>query len=103
MRDRRFRQNAVPEIEDERALTEVFQNFVDGAIERRVAGEQDQRIEVTLHGGLALYVLPDEARLRGPVDADRTDRYSIQISSKRSAGAARKSDNFCIRHFGTHL
>ena len=38
MRDRGVGQDAVPEIEDQRALAEVLQDAVDRAIERRAAG-----------------------------------------------------------------
>src|SRR6186997_1945387 len=63
MRNWRFRQDAVTEIEDERPRPEVFQNFVNGAIERGAAGEQDQRVEIALHGNFALHVLADKAGL----------------------------------------
>src|SRR5438128_2680536 len=35
MRDRRLRQDAVTKIEDERALAEIFQNFIDRAVQCR--------------------------------------------------------------------
>src|SRR4051794_1757819 len=57
MGDRRRRQDAVAEIEDQRAIAEIFQNAVDRAIERRAAGKQNQRVEIALHGNAALHPL----------------------------------------------
>jgi hypothetical protein len=56
MRDRRFGQDAVAEVEDQRTLAEILEDIVDRAIERGTAGEQCQRIEIAflLPGGVAL-------------------------------------------------
>ena len=50
MRDRRFRQDAVTEVENERAVAERFEDGVDRTVERRSAGQQRQRIEIALNG-----------------------------------------------------
>src|SRR4051795_11825977 len=73
MGDRRLRLDAVAEIEDEPPLRKVRQRVVDRAVERIAAGDEHQRIEIALHGDLALYALADEGRLRSPVDADGVD------------------------------
>ena len=89
MRDRRLRQDAVAEIEDQRALGEVLQDVVDRAVERGAAGEQHQRVEIALHGDAALHVRAHERRLRGPVDADRVDRHLRRDSASSEAPAPR--------------
>ena len=62
MRDRRFRQNAVAEIENKRPAGEGLQHRIDAAIERRAAGEQRQRIEIALHRHAALDLLARKVR-----------------------------------------
>ena len=60
MRDRRFRLNAVAEIEDQPAAGEIRQHVVDGAIQRRAAGDQHQRIEIALHRDAVLHLVADQ-------------------------------------------
>ena len=57
--DRRFRLDAVAEIEDQSAGGIVFQHVVDSAIECRATGDQRQRIEITLQCNTILYALAD--------------------------------------------
>ena len=48
MRDRRFRQDAVSEIENVRRTTESLSDSPDAIFERAAAGNERQRIEITL-------------------------------------------------------
>src|SRR5215207_6618450 len=98
MRDGRFRQNAVAQIEDQPARAEVRQHILDGAVERRAACLQRQRIEIALHCDAALNALADECRFRRPVDAHAVDRNAIDIARERTAGAPWEADDLRIRH-----
>ena len=49
MCDRRFRQNAVAEIEDERTAAKVRHDIINLVIERRAAGKERQWIDITLN------------------------------------------------------
>src|SRR5690242_12830394 len=59
MGDRRFRLDAMTEIEDQRALAVIRQHIVDRAIERVAAGDQRERIKIALHRGAALHAFAD--------------------------------------------
>src|SRR2546421_99595 len=83
-----FRQDAVTEIEDERPRGKILQNIIDGAIERRAAHEQHQRIEIALHGDLVLDMPAHKCRLGSPVDAYGVHRRRAYILCKRSTRAA---------------
>ena len=76
MRDRRLRQDAVAEIEDERPAGERLQYRIDGAVERLAAGQQRQRIEIALHRPAALDAARARIKIDHPVEADRIDRRS---------------------------
>src|SRR3546814_2976831 len=49
MRDRRVLADAVAQIEDVRAIVERGENAVNARIERGAAGEQGERIEISLY------------------------------------------------------
>src|SRR5882724_7367262 len=55
MRDRGFRLDAVPEVEDQPAGGVILQHVVDGAIERGTAGDQRQGIEIALNRDAVLH------------------------------------------------
>ncbi len=84
MRDRRLRQDAVAEIEDEWAARQRRQDVVDVAVERRAAGEQRQRIEIALHRHARLELLARERAVDRPVEADRVDAGSLDIAAAPS-------------------
>ena len=97
MGDRRFRHDAMAEIEDERPARERLQNRVNGAIERRPAGDQHQRIEIALHRHAALHPLAHKTAIHHPIEADRIDRELLDIARQQRAGAARKADHLGAR------
>ena len=60
MRDGRFRLDAVAEIEDVSAACVIRQRVIDSAIQRGAASNQGERIEIALHGDVALHALADQ-------------------------------------------
>src|SRR5689334_13414864 len=93
MGDRRLRLDAVTEIEDEAPLSKIRKRDVDRAVECRAARDQHQRIEIALHGDLALHALADEGGLGGPVDADAVDAGRFDVTRQLRASAAREADD----------
>ena len=93
MGDRRFRQDAVAEIENERSLRQGLDDRVDRAVERRAAGEKRQRIEIALYRPAGLNLIACEAKLHRPIEPDRIDRYRFEIARKLGPGAAGKADD----------
>jgi hypothetical protein len=71
MCDRRLRQDAVSEIEDEGPLGKYLEYVVDRAIERSAADEQRQRIKVSLHRHAPLDLITGKNRINRPIEADR--------------------------------
>ena len=80
MGDRRLRQDAVAEIEDERSVAESRQDRIDLAIERSAAREQCQRIEIALHRPAALDLVAGKAAIDHPVEPDRVDSNAVHIA-----------------------
>ena len=57
-----------------------------------------QRIEIALDRPARLDLIAREAKLDGPVQADRIDRDSVEIAAELGAGAARKADDLRVRN-----
>src|SRR5262249_29632004 len=66
MGDRRLRQDAVAQIEDEGLLRERRKHVVDRPIERGAPCQQRQRIEIALHGSPGLDLLARKAAVDHP-------------------------------------
>src|SRR6478672_8875438 len=103
MADRRRRQDAVAEIEDERALAELGEDVVHLAVERLAAGEQNPRIDIALHRHARLDFPPREVAVDLAFEADRIDAGLSHIARDILAGAARKTDDFGTRLFGAQF
>ncbi len=73
MLGRRFGNDAVTEIEDERQARHRRANIVDPLIERRAAAYQQQRIEVALHDRAAFRDFLHDAEWAGRIAADAID------------------------------
>src|SRR5207253_6009285 len=73
MRDRRLREDAVPEVEDKRPAGKRLQYHINRAVERRPAGDQYQRIEIALHWKAALDLVAGKDPIDHPVETDRVD------------------------------
>src|SRR5690349_8442209 len=96
--DRRFRLDAVAEIEDQSALAVARQYIIYRAIECRAARDQRQRIEIALHRHLALHGLPDHRGVGSPVDADGIDAGRADIIRQLPGSAAGKADDLRVRY-----
>src|SRR5947209_8780925 len=103
MRDRRLRQNAVAQIENERTAGKIRQNIVDCTVQRIAAGKQDQRIEIALHGNTVLYALAYKGTVYRPIHANRIYRHLIEIGGQRGAGAPRKANDLSVWNFATYV
>src|SRR5260370_684061 len=60
MRDRRFRLDAVAEVEDQPAAGVICKHVVDRLVQRGAAGDQRQWIEIALDGHNVLYPRADQ-------------------------------------------
>src|SRR5712672_1306286 len=74
MRDRRLRQDAVAEIEDERPIRKRSKNLVDGPVERAAARHQRQGIEISLHRHADLDLIARECKIGRPIKTHGIDR-----------------------------
>ena len=79
-------------------LGESFENVIDRTVERCAAGDQRQRIEISLHRHAPLDVLAGEYRIDHPVESDRIDRNVLHVAQQPCTDAARKSDDLRARH-----
>src|SRR5450756_838602 len=70
MRDRRRRQNAMAEIENERAAGQHRHHVIDFALECGAAGEQRQRIDIALHHDPRLQHVARDLALECPIEPD---------------------------------
>src|SRR5215468_9640597 len=103
MCDRRLRQDAVSEIEDEGPLGKRLKYVIDRAVERGAAGEQHQRVEVSLHRHAPLDLISRKSRIDGPIEADGIDRNIFHVTQERSANATRKSDYLGPGYVAAHF
>src|SRR5262245_27303072 len=103
MCDRRLRQDAVSEIEDEGPLGKRLEYVIDRAVERSAAGEQHQRVEVSLHRHAPLNLTTRKSRIDRPIEADGIDRNIFHVAQERSADTTRKSDYLCARYVAAHF
>src|SRR5262249_45249498 len=97
MRNWRLRQNAVSEIEDERAPGERFQYCLDGAVQCSATSEQHQRVEISLHWQVWLNGLPREGGIDRPIEANGVYRHGFHITQQGRARTSGKSNDFCVR------
>src|SRR3954452_3362854 len=97
VRDRRFRLDAVPEVEYEPALAEVRQHVIDRLIESGAACDQRKRVQISLHRDPVLYVVADQRRFGCPIDADRIDASRFHISGQQRPGPPWKPDDLRTR------
>src|ERR1700728_642056 len=102
MGNRRIRQYAVSEIEDERPMRERVENRVDRAVQRFASDEKRQRVEITLNGSPRLDGLTCKTRLDCPIYSYRVDGDGIEIACDLRAGAARESDDARAGNFLPH-
>src|SRR5215471_11325410 len=103
MCDRRLRQDAVSEIEDEGPLGKHLKYVLHRAIERSAADEQRQRVEISLHRHAPLDLITRKNGIDRPIETDRIDRDVFDVAQERSADATRKSDHLCARYLAAHL
>src|SRR5215467_15954499 len=103
MCDRRLRQDAVSEIEDEGPLGKHLEYVVHRTIERSAADEQRQRVEISLHRHAPLDLITRKNGIDRPIETDRIDRDVFDVAQERSADATRKSDHLCARYLAAHL
>jgi hypothetical protein len=82
MGDRRFRQDAVAEIENERSSRQCLEDRIDRAVERHTSGEKRQRIEIALDRPARLNLIAREAELHRPIEPDRIDCHRFEILRK---------------------
>src|SRR5579872_3770340 len=102
MRDRRLRQNAVAEIEDERAVRQRFEDRVDRAIKRRATDHERERVEIALHRAHPLNMIARKAELDHPIEPDRIDGDGFEITPELARRAARKADDPGARNLLAH-
>src|SRR6516225_8010339 len=103
MCDRRLRQDAVTEIEDEGPLGKRFEYVVHRAIERSAADEQRQRVEVSLHRHAPLDLITCKNAINRPIEADRIDRDVFDVAQERGADATRKSNHLCAWYVAAYF
>src|SRR5215813_4776013 len=103
MCDRRLRQDAVSEIEDEGPLGKCLEYVVHRAIERSSADEQRQRIEVSLHRHAPLDLITGKNRINRPIKADCIDRDVFDVAQESGTDATRKSDHLRIRYVAAYF
>src|SRR3954451_17392066 len=97
MSDRRVLQDAVPEIEDVRAVSEGVKDALDCGPHRLSAGDQRQRVEIALERKVLRQFLGGPGRIDGFVKAERGHASLSRISRKLTAGALWESDHRYIR------
>src|SRR5262249_15681009 len=102
MGDRRIRQDAVAEDEDERAAGERVERCVDGTQECVTARAHSGGVQIALHGAMRLNVARVVVSNR-PIETDRVDRYAFNITPKQCASAAWEADDLCLRDSPSHL
>src|SRR5262252_5230736 len=103
MCDRRLRQDAVSEIEDEGPLGKYLEYVVHRAVERSAADEQRQWIEVSLHRHAPLDLITGKNRINRPIEADRIERHVFDVAQERSADPTRKSDHLRTRYVAAYF
>src|SRR5262249_31095860 len=103
MCDRRLRQDAVPEIEDEGPLGKYLEYVVDRAIERGAAHEQRQRIEVSLHRHAPLDLITGKNAINRPIEADPINGDVSDVAQERGAHPTRKSNHLRARYVAAYL
>src|SRR5262249_20327396 len=97
MLDRGFGEDAVPEIEDERAIDKGLQNVLDLTVERRPSYEQGHRVEITLDRDVSRDLVAREAAVDRPVEADGMNRNLLDVSCEGRHVGAGKADDPCFR------
>src|SRR5262249_1210162 len=97
MRNWRLRQNAVSEIEDERAPGERFQYCLDGAVQCSATSEQHQRVEISLHWQVWLNVLPREGGIDPPIGANGVYPPPLPIPPPSRPRTPAQSNDLCVR------
>src|ERR1700722_4066512 len=73
--NRRVRQDAVAEVENERLSSERFLDGVGRTIERRSTSEQHQRIEIALKRPQRLNEVARKIQFGHPIEPHRIDRH----------------------------
>src|ERR1700730_8910790 len=102
MGDGGVREDAVAKVENKRVSPERFEDSIDRMIERRSAGEQHQRIEITLNGTQRLNLIARKTQLYHPIEPHRVDWHSFEIARQLSSRATRKADDARCRKLFTH-
>ena len=95
MRDRRLRQNAMSEIEDEWSVRECSHNVIDGMIEDFAAPHETFRIEIALYRDARLDMRSGKIPIDRGLKTDRIHTGLVDISRNLLARSARKSDDLC--------
>src|SRR5579862_1013683 len=98
MRDRRFLQDSVTKIEDERCAFQRSENIIHSFIQSLAACDQSNGIEITLHTQARRQSLARPAHRHRRIDADGIDtgfaRIKFVAGKRRSS---RKSDDLSLR------
>src|SRR5262245_28305674 len=89
---RRFWQDAVAEIENERPFGERCQHHIYLPIERRSPGQQRHRIQISLNGPASLNFVARELAIDHPIEADCVEWHAVHIAHEGRAGPSRESD-----------
>src|SRR3546814_17140885 len=92
-----FRSDAVAQIEDVRAIVERGENAVNARIERGAAGEQGERIEISLSRHAFGQDRIRRRRIDGPVDPQHIDSGLAPIGRYLAARAFRKAHDWAGR------
>src|SRR3954468_9509432 len=103
MRDRCLRQDAMPQIEDERATGKCRENLVYSAVERLTARQQEQRIEIALQRNAWWNLRARRREIDGPIKSDGINFHFPNIRIDPQPCSARKSNHSRIRNFGPYL
>src|SRR5436190_16445625 len=96
-------QNAMAQIENERAGGKCFENGVRRAIERRTARQQSKRIKIALNRKPRLNMIACKFKTDRPIESQYVDRNLLHISEKACADPARKTYELRIGNFGSHF
>src|SRR5436190_17872685 len=103
MRDRCLRQDAMPQIEDERATGKCGENLVYAAVERLTARQQEQWIEIALQRNAWWNLRARRREIDRPIKGDGIDFDFPNIGVDAQSRSPRKSNHSRIRNFGSYF
>src|SRR5690348_4938462 len=97
MGDRRFLQDAVPEIEDVRAAVKRVKDSPHSILQSIAAGKQGQRVEIALKRHVLRKLACGPGGIDGLVEADRVNAALSRIGRELAARALWKADDWNAR------